>query len=77
MMDAYISAVLDFLAMGKYAAYVWPSYGLSALVLVVLWITSLRGLRSTEAEFDRLKAVTGALALKQKQKMETSDGDEA
>ncbi|PSQ91746.1 MAG: heme exporter protein CcmD [Proteobacteria bacterium SW_6_67_9] len=27
----------EFLAMGGYAAYVWPAYGLALVVLVVTW----------------------------------------
>lgn len=28
----------EFLAMGGYAIYVWPSYGLALVVLVVTWL---------------------------------------
>ena len=38
----------DFLAMGGYAAFVWPAFGVSALVLGWLWIGSLRRLRGLE-----------------------------
>lgn len=65
----------EFFSMGGYGAYVWPSYGLSAVLLVGLLVASVRSLKSTEAEFQRLKAATAPQ--KQKQKTETSDGDEA
>ena len=42
----------DFFAMGGYAAYVWPAYGVAAAVLAGLWIASLRSLRAREAEID-------------------------
>ena len=65
----------EFLSMGGYGAYVWPSYIMSAVLLVALLAASVRGLKSTEAEFDRLKAANGPQ--KQKQETETLDGDEA
>lgn len=68
----------DFLSMGGYGAYVWPSYGLTALVLLALLVASVRGLKSTESQFDRLKAATDAKGRNQKQEeaMETPHGDE-
>lgn len=51
----------EFLAMGGYGAFVWPSYGLTAVIMVVLLIASLRGLKTTEAMFERLKAETGPI----------------
>ena len=39
----------DFFSMGGYAAYVWPAYGIAAVVLLALLVTSLRGLRRHEA----------------------------
>ena len=65
----------DFIAMGGYGAYVWPSYALSAVVLAGLLLVSLSGLKSTQSEFDRLKRA--ADGQKQKQETETSNGDEA
>ncbi len=38
----------DFLAMGGYGAYVWPAFGISALVLGWLLVSSLRRLRGLE-----------------------------
>jgi heme exporter protein D len=32
----------DFLHMGGYAGYVWTSYGLTALVLVLNWVSARR-----------------------------------
>jgi heme exporter protein D len=45
-----------FFAMGGYAAYVWPAYGVAAGVLIVLWIASLRGLRGRESEIEAVEA---------------------
>jgi len=40
----------DFLAMGGYGGFVWPAFGISALVLGWLWVSSLRRLRGLERE---------------------------
>jgi heme exporter protein D len=46
----------DFFAMGGYAAYVWPAYGITAAVLVGLWVTSVRSLKAREAEVEAAEA---------------------
>ncbi|MFP6733395.1 MAG: heme exporter protein CcmD [Rhodospirillales bacterium] len=44
-----------FLDMGGYGAFVWPSYGLSALVLIaVLWQSHAR-LKRSGAELENLR----------------------
>ncbi len=48
------STIQDFLAMGGYAQFVWPAYGLAAVVLVGLLAISLRQLRKAEAELSAL-----------------------
>ena len=50
-------SMAEFLAMGKYAAYVWPSYGLTLLVVVlnVLWAQGL--LRQAQNEARRRLAL--------------------
>lgn len=65
----------DFFSMGGYGAYVWPSYGLSAVIMLVLLVASLRGLKSTEATFNRLKAEVGPKA--KNNNKEIANGDEA
>ena len=45
-----------FLAMGGYAAYVWPAYGVASVVLIGVWIASLRGLRARESEIEAVEA---------------------
>ena len=45
-----------FFAMGGYAVYVWPAYGVAVVVLVGLWIASLRSLRAREAEIEAVEA---------------------
>ncbi len=38
--------MMDFLAMGGYAEYVWPAYGLTLMVIVINMIAARRRLRS-------------------------------
>jgi heme exporter protein D len=38
----------QYLAMGGYAAFVWPSYGVAALLMVVLFLLSARRLNAAE-----------------------------
>jgi heme exporter protein D len=45
----------DFLAMGGYAAYVWPAYGFAAVVLVALLVQSWRSARRREAELEQVR----------------------
>jgi heme exporter protein D len=44
-----------FLAMGGYAAYVWPAFLIAALVMGGLVATTLRGLRRREAALAELE----------------------
>ena len=45
----------DFLAMGGYAAYVWPAVGLTLVVLVGFVVTSVRRLRRTRRQLAKLE----------------------
>jgi heme exporter protein D len=51
-----IDPVQEFLAMGGYAAYVWPAWGLTVLVLGGLLATSWRSLRARERELAALES---------------------
>jgi len=42
-------------AMGGYAGYVWPAYGLSVVVLTAVLVISLRQVRRREAELEQLQ----------------------
>jgi heme exporter protein D len=53
----------DFLHMGGYAGYVWTAYGLTALVLVLNWVSA----RRSESE-QRLLAMRRTTANKENQK---------
>jgi heme exporter protein D len=47
----------EFFDMGGYAAFVWPSYGVSFVILAGLLLLSLRDTKSKEAEVERLRAL--------------------
>jgi heme exporter protein D len=42
----------EYFAMGGYAAFVWPSYGVAAILLVVLFLVSARRLQAAERALD-------------------------
>ena len=45
----------DYFEMGGYAAFVWPAYGLSALVMIGLVVTAWRNLKVRERDLARLR----------------------
>jgi heme exporter protein D len=47
--------IATFLDMGGRAQFVWPAYGLTALVLIILLVVSLRTMRERERTLDRLE----------------------
>ncbi|MCW5773516.1 MAG: heme exporter protein CcmD [Rhodospirillaceae bacterium] len=54
-----MDGLAKFLAMGGYAAYVWPALGLATAVLAGLLVASARSARQREAELARLEAEAG------------------
>jgi heme exporter protein D len=51
-----MEAITEFLAMGGYAPFVWPSYILAAVILAALLGLSLRDLRRNENTLKALRA---------------------
>ena len=49
----------EFFDMGGYAAYIWPAFGISALVLVGILVASIKSLRNNEATLAALQAAEG------------------
>ena len=47
---------MSFFEMGGYAAFVWPAFGITALVMVGLLIDSLRDLRRRQRRLAELEA---------------------
>ncbi|KJS35115.1 MAG: hypothetical protein VR70_16320 [Rhodospirillaceae bacterium BRH_c57] len=45
--------------MGGYAGYVWPSYAVTAIVLVALFVATWRGLKNRERTLETLLATRG------------------
>jgi len=45
-----------FFAMGGYAVFVWPAFGLTAVILVGLLVTTIRRLRAVQSTLARLPA---------------------
>jgi heme exporter protein D len=45
----------DFFAMGGYAAYLWPAYGFTALVLIAMLVQSWRSARRRNAELEQVR----------------------
>ncbi len=66
----------DFLAMGGYAASVWPALAVAALVMAALYVESRLALGAREAELEALRRARGetdGVATK----LDNTDGDEA
>ncbi|TXH31871.1 MAG: heme exporter protein CcmD [Rhodospirillaceae bacterium] len=51
-----MEGVSTFLAMGGYAAYVWPAYGVAAIILIAFAIDSWRRVRVAAADLRRMEA---------------------
>lgn len=47
------------LSMTEHAAYVWPSYGAAAIILVGLVVVSLLALNKTRTELAKAEQATG------------------
>ena len=50
-----MDGVREFLAMGGYAAFVWPAFAVTAAVMIGLLVASSRGLRDETRTFDALR----------------------
>ncbi len=56
-----MDSLSSFLYMGGYASFVWTSFGITLLVLIVLLAVSVRSLRTQEANLARLQGDTSEL----------------
>jgi len=65
-----MEAIAEFFTMGGYAVYVWPSYAVTAVVLIGMLVSSLRLLKTTEDTFNTLKSEKEA-------RMKRQEADEA
>ena len=48
--------LIDYLAMGGYARFVWPAYGICLAVMLGLLLQSLGTYRARQRELDRLQS---------------------
>ena len=66
-----MGSVSEFLSMGGYAQFVWPAFGVAAVVMIALLVQSRRALRDSESTLQALqderreRAAPGALAERQ------------
>ena len=51
----------EFFAMGGYAAFIWPAFAITAIVLTGLLVISLRGVRIREARLNALKVILNSV----------------
>jgi heme exporter protein D len=49
----------DFFAMGGYAGFIWPAYGITLLILVIAIVSSLRAHAKARENVRRLEAELG------------------
>ncbi len=54
----------EFLAMGGYAAYVWPAFGITAAVMIVMLWASRRALKARGAALEKLDRRRGTAPAK-------------
>jgi len=53
--DRMITTLLNFLAMGGYAAFIWPAYAVAASIMIVLWWTSMSSYRRNRRALEALQ----------------------
>ncbi len=61
-----MDGIRHYLAMGGYAAYVWPAYGIAAAVLVGLTWQTLRTVARRERELAEIEAARPRRARRQR-----------
>jgi heme exporter protein D len=44
--------------MSQYAIYIWTAYGAAAVILIGLWLVSVRALKARQAELERAEAAS-------------------
>ena len=53
------NSLAEFFAMGGYAGFIWPAYGIAALVLIGLLVVSLHQLRQARETLRRYDSQPG------------------
>lgn len=55
MGELTVQAIRDFIVLNGYGAYVWPAFGVAALVLAWMAMDTLRRLRASESLLDDMQ----------------------
>ncbi len=55
-----MDGITEFLRMGGYAAFIWPAFGLAAVVMVGFAVQSRRSLRADQRTLDLLQTARRA-----------------
>ena len=55
-----MESILGMLHMGGYGGYIWPAYGISAIVLVLVLLASVLAARKNEAELEQMQILRRA-----------------
>jgi len=53
-----MDGIKDFIDMGGYGSYVWPSYLVTAVVMIIMLVASLRMLKANAATMEALENAT-------------------
>ena len=56
--------MLDYLDMGKYTVFVWPSFAIAVAVLAVLYVWSRRSLKANQQQLESLRQARRATRAK-------------
>lgn len=62
----------DYFVMGGYAAYVWPAYGVTVVMLAGMLVATLRGVRAREAMVRALEAARPSRAARRAARAEAA-----
>ena len=54
-----MSELAGFFAMGGYGAFIWPSFGVTLVVLVLVWVESNRRLKRNERALAEMEKSLG------------------
>ena len=50
-----MAGISEYFAMGGYAVFIWPAFGIVLMVMATLWISSMRGWRESERTLEALR----------------------
>ncbi len=68
---------MTYFDMGGYAAYIWPSYAVTVLMLVAVVVVSLRAMRKSETDLKAIQSLNPRRARKAGAETGTETGGDA